>query len=82
MKSGEEFRAALAKIAYHARDNASNEFCHWPPMALAIQYRYPELSERDRWRHYGGADVGVPEKGCDTLNDRGQNFGPMISILE
>jgi hypothetical protein len=85
MKSGEGFHAALAKITYHARDNARNEFCHWPPMALAIQYRHSELSERGRWRHYGGADVGVLKKGCDTLSDIsywGQNCDPMISILE
>ena len=41
----------------------------WPLVALALQYRYSELSERGCRRSYRGAGVGVPEKDRHTLTD-------------
>jgi hypothetical protein len=54
--------AALAEIVDHARDHAADESRRWPRVALALQYRYSELSERGCWRRYGGANLGNAEK--------------------
>src|SRR5712692_8619888 len=55
----EACRAILAEIADHPRHHAARELPRRAPLALGIQCRNPQLSQRRNRRADRGADLGV-----------------------